>query len=548
MKRTYEVRDRADKRAIREFMKREGQFLLPMLELVEQTEVAIDEVIQVMGRATIEAVLEMSAEGVAGVKQAGRSRAEDDTVWYGRQCGVVYLSDRKVRVERPRLRRRGAGEGGEVEVPAYAAMRRPGAVADRMLEVLMAGVSTRKYGRVIGEMADTVGVSKSAVSRETVEASERVLKELMERRLDAWDLLVIYLDGIQMGSHHVLAAVGVDSDGKKHVLGVREGASENAEVTSALLEDLVERGLDPGRRRLFVINGSKALRKAIEKVFGQRHPIQRCRNHKLRNVLGHLPKDQHPQVKAAFRAAMKLDAKQGEQKLEQLARWLERDHPSASASLREGLSEMFTINRLGLPPRLRKCLGSTNLIDSTSCFHARHALERVVKRVYRIDRSPEPADGPAPRQLPSGTRLPRARVRGRLAEGGVHPAGGQRGGARQQDASTREGAERRARALSCPLLGGPHLSTEGCGEPSGQDLRRITRPESGTGSCAGQRRGTGRSEGGAGRCRGGSQGAREGAGGIACTARGDQGGERSGPRDPRLERGQDSQSSSSISR
>ena len=220
-----EVRDRADKRAIREFLKREGQFLLPMLELVEQTEVAIDEVIQVMGRATIEAVLEMSAEGVAGVKQAGRSRAEDDTVWYGRQGGVVYLSDRKVRVERPRLRRRGAGEGGEVEVPAYAAMRRPGAVADRMLEVLMAGVSTRKYGRVIGEMADTVGVSKSAVSRETVEASERVLKELMERRLDAWDLLVIYLDGIQMGSHHC-ACCGRRGLRRKEARAGREGRSE----------------------------------------------------------------------------------------------------------------------------------------------------------------------------------------------------------------------------------------------------------------------------------------------------------------------------------
>ena len=366
MKRTYEVRDRADKRAIREFLKREGQFLLPMLELVEQTEVVIDEVIQVMGRATIEAVLEMSAEGVAGVKQAGRSRAEDDTVWYGRQGGVVLPVGPEgacgaATAQAPGRRGGWRGRGAGVR----SGMRRPGAVADRMLEVLMAGVSTRKYGRVIGEMADTVGVSKSAVSRETVEASERVLKELMERRLDAWDLLVIYLDGIQMGSHHVLAAVGVDSDGKQHVLGVREGASENAEVTSALLEDLVERGLDPGRRRLFVIDGSKALRKAIEKVFGQRHPIQRCRNHKLRNVLGHLPKDQHPQVKAAFRAAMKLDAKQGEQKLEQLARWLERDHPSASASLREGLSEMFTINRLGLPPRLRKCLGSTNLIDST---------------------------------------------------------------------------------------------------------------------------------------------------------------------------------------
>ena len=166
MKRTYEVTERADKRAIREFLKREGQFLLPMLELVEHAELAIDEVIEVMGRATIEAVLEMSAEGVAGPKQAGRSRAKDDTVWYGRQGGLVYLSDRKVRVERPRLRRRSAGEGGEVEVPAYTAMRRPGAVADRMLEILMAGVSTRKYGRVIAEMADTVGVSKSAVSRE----------------------------------------------------------------------------------------------------------------------------------------------------------------------------------------------------------------------------------------------------------------------------------------------------------------------------------------------------------------------------------------------
>ena len=189
--------------------------------------------------------------------------------------------------------------------------------------------------------------------------------ELMERRLDAWDLLVIYLDGIQMGSHHVLAAVGVDSDGKKHVLGVREGASENAEVTSALLEDLVERGLDPGRRAAVRDRWLESAQEGDREGVRPTSPIQRCRNHKLRNVLGHLPKDQHPQVKAAFRAAMKLDAKQGEQKLEQLARWLERDHPSASASLREGLSEMFTINRLGLPPRLRKCLGSTNLIDST---------------------------------------------------------------------------------------------------------------------------------------------------------------------------------------
>jgi len=249
-------------------------------------------------------------------------------------------------------------------VPAYLAMQRPGPLADRMLEILLAGVSTRRYAEVIPEMADTVGVSKSAVSRETIEASERVLTGLMERRLDAWDLLVVYIDGIQFGAYHVLAAVGVDTDGVKHVLGVREGASENAEVATALLEDLVSRGLDPTRRRLWVIDGSKALRKAIDQVFGAQ-PVQRCRNHKLRNITGHLPKDQHAQVKAAFRAAMKLEAKEGEQRLEQLALWLERDHPSAAASLREGLSELFTINRLGLPPRLRKCLGTTNLIDST---------------------------------------------------------------------------------------------------------------------------------------------------------------------------------------
>jgi len=376
MKGTYEVTERTDKRAIAEFLKREGQFLVPMVELVEEAELAIDEVIEVLGRATIEAVLEMSAEGVAGPKQAGRARGEDQAVWYGRQGGQVYLSDRKVQVERPRLRRRGQGEGGEVEVPAYAAMRRPGPLADRMLEILMAGVSTRKYARTIGEMADTVGVSKSAVSRETIEASERVLKDLMERRLDAWDLLVVYVDGIQFGAHHVLAAVGVDADGKKHVLGMREGASENADVARALLEDLVERGLDPKRRRLFVLDGSKALRKAIDQVFGPSHPVQRCRNHKIRNVLGHLAKDQHDQVRSAMRAAWKLDAHEGEQKLEQLARWLERDHPSAAASLREGLAEMFTINRLGLPSRLRKCLGTTNLIDSTHSG-ARQKTRRV---------------------------------------------------------------------------------------------------------------------------------------------------------------------------
>ena len=376
MKRTYEVADQTDKRVIEEFLKREGQFLLPMVELVERTEMAIDEVIDVVGRSTIGAVLEMSAEGVAGAKQAGKRREEGSVVWYGRQGGQVYLSDRKVRVDRPRLRRREGGKRGEVEVPAYEAMQQPGRLADRMLEIVLAGVSTRNYEQVIPQMADTVGVSKSAVSREAIEASTRVLRELMERRFDDVDLLIIYLDGMQFGRHHVLAGVGVDEEGKKHVLGVWHGASENGELAKALLGDLVERGVKPERRRLFVIYGSKALRKAIDEVYGAHNPVQRCRNHKLRNVLGHLPKEDHDQVKAVIRAAWKLEAKEGEAKLEHLAQWLERDHPSAAASLREGLTEMFTINRLGLPAALRRCLGTTNLIDSTHSG-ARQKTRRV---------------------------------------------------------------------------------------------------------------------------------------------------------------------------
>jgi transposase-like protein len=336
-----------------------------MVELVEQAEVAIDEVIGVMGRATIEAVLAMSAEGVAGPKQAGKARGKDAVVWYGRQAGQVYLSDRKLRVSRPRLRRRGQGNGGEVEIPAYEAMQTPSRLAQRMLEILMAGVSTRQYEGVIPEMAEAVGISRSAVSRETMEAGKRVLKEMAARRFDDLDLLVIYLDGLRFGRYHVLAAVGVEDDGTKHVLGFAEGGSESAEVVKGLLQDLVQRGVDPDRRRLFVIDGSKALRKAIDEVFGAKNPVQRCRNHKLRNVVGHLPRDQQDQVRSAMRAAWKLDAKEGMAKLEQLARWLEREHPTAAASLREGLADMFTINRLGLPPSLRRCLATTNIIDST---------------------------------------------------------------------------------------------------------------------------------------------------------------------------------------
>lgn len=232
-----------------------------------------------------------------------------------------------------------------------------------------------------------------------------MLQSLAEKDLSELDILVVYIDGIQFGKYHVICAMGVDSSGHKHVLGLREGATENAEVATALLEDLAGRGLDAFARRLFVIDGAKALRKAINRVFGDNQPVQparpacspravsdfgrRCgmskrllqtarggRNHKLRNVPGHLPKDQHDQAKSTIKAAWKLDADEGMAKLKQYAEWLERDWPAAAGSLREGLSEMFTINRLCLPSQLRRCLGTTNLIDNGHSA-IRHRMQRV---------------------------------------------------------------------------------------------------------------------------------------------------------------------------
>ena len=194
-----------------------------------------------------------------------------------------------LRIEKPRLRKKGKGTGKEVAIPAYEAMVNNSRLGSRILEILMKGVSTRKYKQVLPKMADTVGVSKSQISREFIEASEKQLKQLCERRFDDKDILVIYIDGIVFGDCHVIAALGVDSGGYKHVLGLREGSSENSRVATDLLNDIVERGVRPDRLRLFVIDGSKALRCAIDAVFGPKNPVQRCRNHKIRNVLGYLP-------------------------------------------------------------------------------------------------------------------------------------------------------------------------------------------------------------------------------------------------------------------
>ena len=366
MQRRYHTIDnqgRVNERKLREFLVRDGQFLLPMVELIEQSRVAVDDLIDVLGRATIEAVLELSARQVAGAPQQGRARA-GDIVWHGAQPGRVCLKERKLRVRKPRLRKKGRGANKEVPVPAYEAMQENTTTGQRMLEILLNGVSTRRYERVIPEMADTVGVSRSTVSRETAEASEAALQRLLERRFDDVELLIIYIDGMHFGDQCVLAAVGVDIEGRKHVLAIREGATENAEAAKDLLEHLVSHGVDPARRRLFVIDGSKALRTAINAVFGAETPVQRCRNHKLRNVLGRLPRQQQAQTASLMRAAWRMNQKEGMAKFRQIAGWLEHDYPDAAAALLEGLEECFTLNRLDVPRSLHRCLATSNIVDS----------------------------------------------------------------------------------------------------------------------------------------------------------------------------------------
>ena len=362
MEKPYHIVGKEESQELAKFLVKNGQAMLPLVELIEQSKLAVDELIDAVGRAQIEAVLRLSAQGIAGPPHPGKKGGAIG--WHGGEEGRVCLKERRLRVRRPRLRKKGQGEEGEVLIPAYETMRQDGKLGSRMLEILLRGVSTRQYRAVLPEMAETVGVSRSSVSREAIEASEEELKRLCERRFDAVNLLVIYLDGVIFGDHHVLVAVGVDGEGKKHVLGLAEGASENQVVAKGLLEDLVRRGVKLDRKYLFVIDGSKALRAAIDAVFGAKHPVQRCRHHKIENVMGYLPEELKEQVKAALRAAFRLSAKEGMLRIEKQAEWLEREYPSAAASLREGLAEMFTVNRLGLSPSLVRCLVSTNVIES----------------------------------------------------------------------------------------------------------------------------------------------------------------------------------------
>jgi len=330
---------------------------LPLVEVWEDLQPEVEHLTGIAGLKIIQAVIEDEVTRRVGPRH--HPEAASGYLRWGQQPGYVNFCGQKVRVRRPRVRTR---EGQEVELESYARMQHDG-----------------RRQRAVQSVLEGYGIDKSSVSREFVHASAAQLKELCERKLGELDVVAILIDGIYFGKQVLVVALGVKSSGEKQVLGVWQGATENTAVVKDLLEDLVARGLSTERQYLFVIDGAKALRAAIERVFGDRAEVQRCQLHKRRNVGEHLPKnvqrDYDRRIRNAYAMTGYAEAKA---ELEKIFRQLERVNPSAARSLEEGLEETLTVHRLGVGALLRRSLSTTNPIES--CLST---VERVARRVKR---------------------------------------------------------------------------------------------------------------------------------------------------------------------
>ena len=351
-----------------------GQLWLRLPGLVRE---ALYETVIGAGLACVDEVLEAERVALCGARY--EHLADRQALRAGHVASSLVLGGRRVAVSRPRAR---SVEGRELKLPSWREWSARDPLEQRAVEQMVLGVSTRRYARSLEPLPAAVtvrGVSKSAVSERFVYGTERKLAELMSRELHGLALVALMIDGMHFGEHLVLAAVGVDARGDKHVLGLREGATENAAAVRALLADLVERGLDTDCSRLIVIDGAKALHKAVVEVFGAHALIQRCREHKKRNVTDALPERLRGAVRSALHQAYALrDAGRARRLLDNLARRLEHQHPGAAASLREGLEETLTVMRLGLPESLERVLSSTNLIENL--FSRVREIGRRVRR------------------------------------------------------------------------------------------------------------------------------------------------------------------------
>ena len=342
---------------------------LPMSELIAGVREDIEGFAAELGLTIIERV--MAAEIAQKVGRWGQQKSHR----HGHQPGYVIYAGRKVRLERPRLRSR---EDQEVPLDSYQAFQKDGKLQQAVARQLTRQCSTRNYEGAIDSCLKGYGIKRSSVSRHWKAATAKELEALMQRPIPK-DLLVLMIDSKFFGGDCLVAAIGIDVQGRKHVLGIWHGATENSTVVKGLLEDLVSRGLESERKMLIVLDGAKALRKAVTMVLGEQGLVQRCRIHKLRNVLDQLPEEKKAQAGWRLRSAWaRKDPKAAEKELRQTAQWLEPSWPVAAASLLEGLAETLTVQSLNLPPMLCRILSNTNLIEN--CFAQAAHRTRQVKR------------------------------------------------------------------------------------------------------------------------------------------------------------------------
>src|SRR5215475_5706845 len=342
---------------------------LPMEELMAGARADIETFAAELGLTIIQRVMEAEISRKVGPWGSQSMHR------HGHQAGYVIYGGRKVMLERPRLRSR---QNQEVPLASYQAFQKDGKMQQAVARQLTRQCSSRDYEGAIEGCLKGYGIKRSSVSRHWKAATAKELESLMRRPVPK-DLLVLMIDSKFFGGDCLVAAIGVDVAGRKHVLGIWHGATENATVVKGLLEDLISRGLESERKMLIVLDGAKALRKAVSMVLGEQGLVQRCRVHKLRNVLDQLPEDKKSQARWRLQAAWaRKDPKVAEKDLRKTAQWLEPSWPMAAASLLEGLEETLTVQKLALPPGLCRIFANTNLIEN--CFsqaaHRTHQVKR----------------------------------------------------------------------------------------------------------------------------------------------------------------------------
>src|SRR5436305_3597532 len=348
MKKPYKIQSqRAVKRL--EEMVAEGnpavQMVLPMAEMVGWLREGVGELIRQAGLQLMELLMEEEVRQLVG--ERSQPLAERTANRWGTERGYCVVMGQKVPVERPRVR---STEDREIRLGSYEMFHRGEPLTETVWEKLMLGLSTRKYGQAVREFREAYGLEKSAISEHFIEASQTKLKQMMERRLDKLSLCALLIDATPFAGQQMVVALGISQDGRKTILGLRQGATENATVVGELLGDLVNRGLDFTEPRLYVLDGGKALTAAVKKYAGESAAIQRCQVHKRRNVLDHLTDEQRPAVAKKLNAAYALeDHAAAKQALNTLHRELMDLNPSSARRLAEGTEETLTVHRLHIP-------------------------------------------------------------------------------------------------------------------------------------------------------------------------------------------------------